>query len=144
MKKKVMNIRPQEVTENGERSVQYKGSDGKFHSVAPSGGNAQSSASVSEPVFVVRPHQNETVQKLVAGELVECDKSELCNAVVNNPFTKILMVNGMWKFQLHLTEYNDQSSVHNWIYRAIFNDADASVEIRLENEVWTVTGNWSA
>ena len=38
-----MNIRPQEVTENGERSVQYKGSDGKFHSVAPSGGgNAQS------------------------------------------------------------------------------------------------------
>ena len=26
MKKKVMNIRPQEITTNGERSVQYKGS----------------------------------------------------------------------------------------------------------------------
>ena len=31
MKKKVMNIRPQEVTAGGERSVRYKGSDGKMH-----------------------------------------------------------------------------------------------------------------
>ena len=31
MKQKVMNIRPQEVTIDGERSVRYKGSDGKFH-----------------------------------------------------------------------------------------------------------------
>ena len=45
MKKKVMNIRPQEVTENGERSVQYKGSDGKFHSVAPSNGGGSSAPS---------------------------------------------------------------------------------------------------
>ncbi len=37
MKKRVMNIRPQEVTEGGERSVQYKGSDGKQHSFAESG-----------------------------------------------------------------------------------------------------------
>ena len=29
-----MNIRPQEVTTNGERSVQYKGSDGKMHDVS--------------------------------------------------------------------------------------------------------------
>ena len=35
MKKKVMSIRPQEVTENGERSVRYKGSDGKMHGIAP-------------------------------------------------------------------------------------------------------------
>ena len=34
MKKKVMNIRPQEVTENGEHTVRYKGSDGKFHNIA--------------------------------------------------------------------------------------------------------------
>ena len=53
MKKKVMNIRPQEVTENGERSVQYKGSDGKFHSVAPShnGGNTAPSNIVLEYHF---------------------------------------------------------------------------------------------
>lgn len=34
-KKRVMNIRPQEVTEGEERSLRYKGSDGKFHNVAP-------------------------------------------------------------------------------------------------------------
>lgn len=34
MKKKVMNIKPQEITENGERSVRYKGSDGKYHNIA--------------------------------------------------------------------------------------------------------------
>ena len=38
MKKRVMNIRPQEVVAGNERSVQYKGSDGKFHSVAPGNG----------------------------------------------------------------------------------------------------------
>ena len=33
-KKRILNIRPQEVTIDGERSVQYKGSDGKMHEVA--------------------------------------------------------------------------------------------------------------
>ena len=42
MKKKVMNIRPQEVTENGERSVRYKGSDGKMHGISAGGNTAQS------------------------------------------------------------------------------------------------------
>ena len=50
MKKKVMNIRPQEVVTDGERSVQYKGSDGKFHGIAPDGDNtAQSYAVVNNP-----------------------------------------------------------------------------------------------
>lgn len=39
MKKKVMNIRPQEVTENGERSVRYKGSDGKQHPIGAAAGD---------------------------------------------------------------------------------------------------------
>lgn len=32
-----MNIRPQEVTQGGERSVQYKGSDGKMHGISATG-----------------------------------------------------------------------------------------------------------
>ena len=50
MKKKVMNIKPQEVTENGERSVRYKGSDGKFHNIAAgsASSNAQQSVEVGE------------------------------------------------------------------------------------------------
>ena len=48
-----MNIRPQEVTENGERSVQYKGSDGKMHNVAPgnNGGTTAKSNIVLEVNF---------------------------------------------------------------------------------------------
>ena len=45
MKKKVMNIRPQEVTENGERTVRYKGSDGKFHNIAAGSQGSQQGAS---------------------------------------------------------------------------------------------------
>ena len=45
MKKKFMNIRPQEVTENGERSVQYKGSDGKMHGIAPAGNGGDTAQS---------------------------------------------------------------------------------------------------
>ncbi len=36
MKKKIMNIKPQEVTTDGRTSVRYKGSDGKMHSLASS------------------------------------------------------------------------------------------------------------
>ena len=40
-----MNIRPQEVTEGGERSVQYKGSDGKMHGIAPAGNGGSTAQS---------------------------------------------------------------------------------------------------
>ena len=38
-KKNFMNIVPQEMVADGERTLRYKGSDGKFHSVASNGGN---------------------------------------------------------------------------------------------------------
>ena len=44
MKHKVMNIKPQEVTENGERTVRYKGSDGKFHNIAAGSQGSQQMA----------------------------------------------------------------------------------------------------
>ncbi len=42
-----MNIRPQEVTQGGERLVQYKGSDGKMHGIAPAG-NGGSTAQLQD------------------------------------------------------------------------------------------------
>lgn len=47
MKKKFMNIRPQEVTENGERSLQYKGSDGKMHGISAAGNGGDTAQSKS-------------------------------------------------------------------------------------------------
>ena len=46
-----MNIRPQEVTENGERSVRYKGSDGKMHDIAAGNGEADGNTA-QEPLIV--------------------------------------------------------------------------------------------
>ena len=66
MKKKVMNIRPQEVTENGERSVQYKGSDGKFHSVAPSVGGANAPSNIVLECHFADDGKVVTAEELVA------------------------------------------------------------------------------
>ena len=57
MKQKVMNIRPQEVTTGGERSVRYKGSDGKMHDF-----------SVKLPQDAVIPVVHRTV--IAAGETI--------------------------------------------------------------------------
>ena len=61
MKQKVMNIKPQEVTENGERSLRYKGSDGNYHSIGAELISSQSSKNLAFPDFV---------------KVVETDKSE--------------------------------------------------------------------
>lgn len=78
MKKKVMNIRPQEFTDGGERSVRYKGSDGKFHNVAPS----ESGANPNENGFVL-DFNGETpeVRKLENGIPTDSTVLELVNAL---------------------------------------------------------------
>ncbi len=55
MKKRVMNIRPQEVTVGGERSVQYKGSDGKMHDIAAGSGEAEG-GNAQEPLIIRFEH----------------------------------------------------------------------------------------
>ena len=102
MKKKVMNIRPQEVTENGERSVQYKGSDGKFHNVAPSGGNG---STAQDNVFVIQEGINQPVKKLIGYEEVDSSIDELHEALYNNPFgTKVVAVDHFYYHVMYLTE----------------------------------------
>ena len=60
MKHKVMNIRPQEVTENGERTVRYKGSDGKFHNIAAGSQGSQQGST---------PTDAQTEQSVVVGSV---------------------------------------------------------------------------
>ena len=62
-----MNIRPQEVTENGERSVRYKGSDGKMHGIS-AGGNGGSTA--QEPLIIEFTHNFATNIVEVSSEQV--------------------------------------------------------------------------
>lgn len=100
MKKKVMNIRPQEVVTDGERSVQYKGSDGKMHEVASAGGGGGSAPS---PAIENNPHVYEIV---ATGEFrtgtatykpVTCDGSateipirDFADILLQNPNTTVI------------------------------------------------------
>ena len=65
-----MNIRPQEVTQGGERSVQYKGSDGKMHGISAGGiggGNAQSQDVHLKDAFVIyRNNMANNARKMIA------------------------------------------------------------------------------
>ena len=50
--KKYLNIRPQEVVDNGQRSVCYKGSDGKMHDIAAGNGEPDSGNTAQEPLIL--------------------------------------------------------------------------------------------
>ena len=86
MKKKVMNIRPQEVTQGGERSVQYKGSDGKMHGIAPAGngGSTVQSQDVHLKDAFVIYKMNDWVR-------TEVDVDTLMQALEQNPSQPVLI-----------------------------------------------------
>ena len=98
-KKQFMNIVPQEMVANGERTLRYKGSDGKFHSVAPDGGNtAQSYAVVNNPnayelVFsgqYVGGGQKKFNAYTCDEAKTEISASELVDIIVADPNTTII------------------------------------------------------
>ena len=102
MKKKVMNIRPQEVTQGGERSVQYKGSDGKMHGIAPAG-NGGSTAQLQDvhlkDAFVIYRNnmdlfgqgEQTVIYKMNDWVRTEVDVDTLMQALEQNPSQPILI-----------------------------------------------------
>ena len=97
MKKKVMNIRPQEVTENGERSVRYKGSDGKMHGIAPD----------NQPATVLSIEEKSTT--------VNITNTELYNGTYS--VNEFLMAHHAGKFSgFRVTEAQYSSTQQNRIY----------------------------
>ena len=101
MKKKVMNIRPQEVTENGERSVRYKGSDGKMHGISAdgNGGNtAQSQEVYLKDAFAIYRNnmnilggENIVIYKMNNWEKTEVDVDTLMQALEQNASQPVLV-----------------------------------------------------
>ena len=87
MKKKVMNIKPQEVTENGERTVRYKGSDGKFHNIAAGSQGSQQGST---------PTDAQTEQSVTVGTVtIENDKPTITvDELIADRFYKIDSDNG--------------------------------------------------
>ena len=82
-----MNIRPQEVTENGERTVRYKGSDGKFHNIAAGSQGSQHGTTQTDA---------QTEQSVVVGSVaIENDKPTITvDELLADRFYKIDSDNG--------------------------------------------------
>ncbi len=101
MKQKVMNIRPQEVTENGERSVRYKGSDGKMHGISADGNSgitAQSQVHLKDAFVIYRNNLNIfgggeqiVIYKMNDWQRTEVDVDTLMQALENNASQPVLI-----------------------------------------------------
>ena len=103
-----MNIRPQEVTENGERSVRYKGSDGKMHDIAAgssgagepaaSPATAQSGYNLLSLYFIVLNQANYYAEpyKFVNGELTAVTRREFFDALVQDPAQPIIVKDNLY------------------------------------------------
>ena len=104
MKKRVLNIKPQEVTTDGRTSVRYKGSDGKMHSLASSMNEngmgepiAASPATVQSYAVADNPNAFEIVPTgeyqngTATYKAVTCDESQTEIAV--SEFVALLLAN---------------------------------------------------
>ena len=68
MKKRIMNIRLQEVVTNGKRTVQYKSSNGKYYDIAA--GNGESDGDSTAPSnIVLKVKLNDNGKAFTADEL---------------------------------------------------------------------------
>ena len=65
-----MNIRPQEVTVDGERSVRYKGSDGKMHDLAAGNGEADGGGTAQSGNIVIEVNFADDGKTYTAEELI--------------------------------------------------------------------------
>ena len=127
MKKKVMNIRPQEVTENGERTVRYKGSDGKFHNIAAGSQQNTPSSNTQQSVEVGEVSENVIVlEQLQENRIYEITTQQgSCLLVTSSENDEMAMqiINGNDGAELPLVESIAQDEQERWV---ITLDSDAT------------------
>lgn len=97
--KKVTNIRPLEVIEDGNRSVQYKGRDGKMHDIAndSNGSGAQSFAIENNPEAYEIVATGEYVNGTATYKVVTCEENgveisvrDFADILLQNPNTIVI------------------------------------------------------
>ena len=127
MKKKVMNIKPQEVTENGERTVRYKGSDGKFHNIAAGSQQNTPSSNTQQSVEVGEVSENvimlEQLQENRIYEITTQQGSCLLVTSSENGEMAMQIINGNDGAELPLVESIAQDEQERWV---ITLDSDAT------------------
>ena len=102
-----MNIKPQEVTENGERTVRYKGSDGKFHNIAAGSQGSQQGSTPTDAqteqsvvvgsVTIVNDKPTITVDELLADRFYKIDSDNGGCLIATS------MEDGSWRYESSAT-----------------------------------------
>ena len=131
--KKVMNIKPQEVTDNGERSVRYKGSDGKYHNIAA--GSQQNSPSPQQEQSLAVGEVNENV--ITLNELQEDRIYEIttqqgsCLLVTSEEDEEMAMqiINGSDGAEFPIVESITQNEQEQWIITLNSDLSDVSMTL---------------
>ena len=152
MKKNFLNIVPQEVTDGGERTIRYKGNDGKYHSIAS--GDAGDSPTLSvEPVTrtVQISLTNPSASPSIADFMLKYGSMKLTNFKIlslrynSSSINKIYFDNGVQgptSYRYNLTSakvtFENNGSVLDEISRETFNTGNAEVIDFFERTVMSI------
>lgn len=152
MKKNFLNIVPQEVTDGSERTIRYKGNDGKYHSIAS--GDAGDAPTLSvEPVTrtvqiaMVSTASNPSIADFMLkyGSMKLTDYKILTMRYSSSSINKIYFDNGVqgptpYRYNLASAKvtFENNGSVLDEISRETFNTGNAEVIDFFERTVMSI------
>lgn len=152
MKKNFLNIVPQEVTDGSERTIRYKGNDGKYHSIASGDAGDSPTLSVEPVTRTVQIAMVSTASNpSIADFMLKYGSMKLTNFKIlsmrynSSSINKIYFDNGVQgptSYRYNLTSakvtFENGSSVLDEISRETFNTGNAEVIDFFERTVMSI------
>ena len=152
MKKNFLNIVPQEVTDGGERTIRYKGNDGKYHSIASGDAGDAPTLSVEQVTRTVQISlTNPSASPSIADFMLKYGSMKLTNFKIlsmrynSTSMTKLYFENGVQgptPYRYNLTSakvtFEINASVMDEISRETFNTGSAEVIDFFERTVMSI------
>lgn len=152
MKKNFLNIVPQEVTDGIERTIRYKGNDGKYHSIASGDAGDAPTLSVEQVTRTVQISlTNPSASPSIADFMLKYGSMKLSNFKIlslrynSSSINKIYFDNGVQgptSYRYNLTSakvtFENNGSVLDEISRETFNTGNAEVIDFFERTVMSI------
>lgn len=152
MKKNFLNIVPQEVTDGTERTIRYKGNDGKYHSIASGDDGDAPTLSVEQVTRTVQISlTNPSASPSIADFMLKYGSMKLTNFKIlslrynSSSINKIYFDNGVQgptSYRYNLTSakvtFENNGSVLDEISRETFNTGNAEVIDFFERTVMSI------
>ncbi len=152
MKKNFLNIVPQEVTDGGERTIRYKGNDGKYHSIASGDAGDAPTLRVEQvtrtvQISLTNPSASPSIADFMLkyGSMKLTDYKILTMRYSSSSINKIYFDNGVQgptPYRYNLTSakvtFENNGSVLDEISRETFNTGNAEVIDFFERTVMSI------